>query len=156
MTYNKTVDAIDINEFMGKWYVIAARPTFLEKGAHNAIEIYTWNEKEKRIDIDFTLRKNGFDGELKKIPQKAWIYNEETNAHWKVQPFWPLKFDYLVIAHDQNGQWTVIGVPNENYVWIMARQWSMNDEQLDQIITQIDELGYKVQDIQRIPQNGGS
>lgn len=46
--YKKTVDLVDIDRFMGKWYVIASRPTFLEEGAHNAIETYTWNNKKPR------------------------------------------------------------------------------------------------------------
>lgn len=33
-----TVPAVDLNRFMGDWYVIACIPTFIEKGAHNAIE----------------------------------------------------------------------------------------------------------------------
>ena len=34
----KTVDYVDIERFMGDWYVIANIPTFIEKGATNAIE----------------------------------------------------------------------------------------------------------------------
>jgi len=36
----KTVPAVDLPRFMGPWYVIASIPTFLEKGAHNAVESY--------------------------------------------------------------------------------------------------------------------
>ena len=32
----KTVEKVDLERFMGDWYVIANIPTFLEKGAHNA------------------------------------------------------------------------------------------------------------------------
>ncbi|MCU0934385.1 MAG: lipocalin family protein, partial [Thiobacillaceae bacterium] len=31
---------VDLPRFMGDWYVIANIPTFLEKGAHNAVESY--------------------------------------------------------------------------------------------------------------------
>ncbi len=40
----KTVDYVDLDRFMGDWYVIANIPTFLEKGAHNAVENYQLNE----------------------------------------------------------------------------------------------------------------
>ena len=40
----KTVDQVDIDRFMGPWYVIANIPTFLEKGAHNAVETYSLND----------------------------------------------------------------------------------------------------------------
>ena len=69
----RTVEHIDITRFMGRWYVIANIPTFIEKGAHNAIELYTWNGEKDRIDIDFRFNKGSFDGKLKVYPQKAWI-----------------------------------------------------------------------------------
>lgn len=59
--FSKTVDYVDINRFMKKWYVIAGRLTFMESGAHNAVEVYTWNNEEDRIDIDFTLIKDSFE-----------------------------------------------------------------------------------------------
>ena len=38
-----TVAKVDLKRFMGDWYVIANIPTFIEKGAHNAIESYAMN-----------------------------------------------------------------------------------------------------------------
>ena len=35
-----TVEKVDLNRFMGDWYVIANIPTFIEKDAYNAIETY--------------------------------------------------------------------------------------------------------------------
>jgi apolipoprotein D and lipocalin family protein len=152
MKYTKTVEYVDMKKFMGEWYVWAGRTTFLEKGAHNAIEIYTWNESEKRIDIAFDFKKDAFDGKPKSIPQKGWIHNDKTNAHWKVRPFWPLSFDYLIIALDPNYKWTAVGVPNGKYLWIMGREPVVSDVKLDEITSLLREEGYPVQDIQRIPQ----
>ena len=39
---------VDVDRFMGDWYVIANIPTFAEKGAHNAVESY-------RLDADGTI-----------------------------------------------------------------------------------------------------
>ena len=39
----KTVEYIDINQFMGDWYVISSIPTLLEKNIYNAIENYELN-----------------------------------------------------------------------------------------------------------------
>lgn len=140
--YSQTVGNVEIDKFMKKWYVIAGRFTFLEKGAHNAVEEYTFNEEKNRIDINFYFNKDSFTGRLKKIPQKAWIENSATNAHWKVSPFWPLKFDYLVIALAPDYSWTAIGVPNQKYLWIMADQWNISEEKLKEIVSEIEALGY--------------
>ncbi len=152
MAYKKTVESVDIQKFMGKWYVVAGRTSFLEKGAHNSLEEYFWNEKENRIDIRFSFRKGSFKGKLKKIPQKAWIENKKTKAHWKVQPIWPLKLDYLVIALDESYQWSIIGVPSQSYVWIMTRKPNPSAEEIDLLISKLDELNYSSKDIKLVPQ----
>ncbi len=152
MSYNKTVDNVDIDRFMGRWYVIAGRFTFLEKGAHNAVEVYRWNKKEERIDVDFTFRKDSFDGELKSIPQKAWVHDQKTKAHWKVRPFWPLKFSYLVVALAPDYEWTAIGVPDQKYLWIMARSPVLPAGGLEKILAELKEKGYSVGDLVVVPQ----
>jgi apolipoprotein D and lipocalin family protein len=152
MDYRKTVDKVEIPRFMGVWYVWAGRTTYFEKGAHNAVEKYSWNDKNNRIDIDFTFRKDSFDGALKKMPQKAWIQSDPSNAYWKVQPLWPFKFDYLVIALDQEYEWTVIGVPSGKYVWIMGRTPTVDDTKLASIIQKLDDLEYPTKEILRVPQ----
>lgn len=152
MKYTKTVEYVELDRFMTKWYVIAGRLTFLEEGAHNAVEIYHFDENEKKINIDFSFYKNSFNGPLKKIPQTAWIVDNKSNAQWKVSPFWPLKFDYLVIALADDYSWTAIGVPNGKYLWIMSQNWNMDDDELDEILNKLKKLGYPANDVKRVPQ----
>ncbi len=149
-SFDRTVKNVELDRFMGSWYVQAGRFTAFEKDPFNAIETYTWNEKEDRIDIDFRYNKGDFDGELKKMPQKAWIYNTDTNAHWKVRPFWPLSFSYLIIALDPNYEWTAIGVPNEKYLWIMSRNPHMTKAKTDEILSVLEKMGYAVNDIEYV------
>ena len=107
----KTVEKVDIQRFLGDWYVLAGRFTFLETDVHNALERYTWNAAKERIDVAFTYNEGSLTGKQRSIPQKAWIHDSATNAHWKVSPLWPFKFDYLVVALDESYRWTAIGVP---------------------------------------------
>ncbi len=151
--YNKTVDFVDMERFMGDWYVVAGRFTALEKNVFNAVESYTWNENAKRIDISFNYNKGSLTGPVKSIPQKGWIYNKETNAHWKVSPFWPLKLDYLVIGLAADYDWTVIGVPNEKYVWIMSRNPHLPKETIQTIIDELDRNGYNTKRIIYVEHN---
>ena len=149
----KTIETkVDIPKFMGTWYVIANIPTFLEVGAHNAVETYTWNEKENRIDIGFTFNQDSFDGKVKSIPQKGWIYNKSTNAEWRVQPFWPLKFAYLIIDLAPDYSYTVISVPNRSYIWIMARTPTMDETLYKKIIEKAqNQWGFDISKIEKIP-----
>jgi apolipoprotein D and lipocalin family protein len=152
LNFKHTVNYVDIPKFMGPWYVWAGRTTYFEKGAHRSIEEYTWNKEKSQIDINFTYHKDSLTGPLKSMPQKAWIENTTTNAHWKVQPFWPLKFDYLVVDLDLDYKWTVIGVPSGSYVWIMGRTPLVSEAKLAEIIQRIQKLGYPVENIVRVPQ----
>jgi len=150
--YTQTVDSLDIDRFMGKWYVVAGRTTFVEKGAHNSLEEYTWNKEKNRIDINFTFNKGSFTGKKKSVKQKAWIENKTTNAHWLVQPFWPLKLDYLVLALAPDYEWTIVGVSSQSYVWIMTRDPNPKPKLINKLTKKLDELNYSSKDIELIPQ----
>ncbi len=147
----KTVEKVDITRFMGDWYVLAGRFTFLEKEVHNGIETYTWNQAKERIDIDFTFNQGSFAGKKKSLPQTGWIYNQDSKAHWKVSPLWPLKFDYLIVALDENYRWTAIGVPDQKYLWIMARDWKNPEPTLELAVKYLDEHGYDTKNMVKVP-----
>ena len=59
------VPKVDLPRFMGDWYVIANIPTFIEKGAHNAMESYRQNA-DGSIATTFTYRQDSFNGPLKR------------------------------------------------------------------------------------------
>lgn len=147
---DETAEKVDIQRFMGKWYVIAHIPTFVEKGAYNALETYTLN-KEGEIDVDFRYNKDSFDGELKTLPQLGWVYDQETKAHWKIRPFWPLKFDYLIHYLSEDYGATVIGVPDHTYLWFMSRTPELSEEQRAQMEEIAEALGYDLSKLREIP-----
>lgn len=148
--FRQTVPKVDLNRFMGKWYVIASRPTSFEEGAYNAIEIYTYNQERDQIDIQFTFNKDSLTGPVKSIPQTGYIIDRENNSYWKVSPFWPLKFDYLIIDLESSYQWSVIGVPDQKYIWIMARTPTLPETTYNQILERVKGLGYNVSNLKKI------
>jgi apolipoprotein D and lipocalin family protein len=145
------VDKVDLQSFMGDWYVIAILPNPIEKNAVNGIESYEMND-EGEIEITYSFNKGSVDGKRKVMHPKAWVYNTETKAEWRVQFLWPLKFPYLVIWLDEEYETTVIGVPNRKYVWIMSRKPEIKPEKYDEILQHINKLGYKIEDLKKIPQ----
>jgi apolipoprotein D and lipocalin family protein len=150
--YKPTSADVDLTRYMGTWYVWTGRTTFLETDAHNAVEKYSWNADKKRIDVDFTYRKVGPNGKLKSLPQKGWPVAGSGNAHWKLQPLWPLSFDYLVLAFDPNYEWTAVGVPDGKFLWIMGRTPDVSQEKLTGILDTVAKTGYPVGNLTRVPQ----
>ena len=147
----QTVDYVDLERFMGDWYVIANIPTFLEKGAHNAVETYALND-DGTIATTFTFRKDGFDGKLKQYNPKGFITDTETNALWGMRFIWPIKADYRVVYLDEDYTQTVIGRQKRDFVWIMARTPTLPDEDYEKILSFVESLGYDMSKVQKVPQ----
>ncbi len=145
------VDYVDIERFMGDWYVIANIPTMFEKGAHNAVETYTRND-DGTIATHFSYRKGGFDGKRKDYYPKGFITDEESNAIWGMRFIWPIKADYRIVYLDDDYSTTIIGRQKRDYIWIMAREPQISAANYEQLLQVAASLGYVTSEIQRVPQ----
>ena len=147
----KTVEEVDLDRFMGPWYVIANIPTFLEKDAYNPVETYTLND-DGTIATQFTFRKGGFDGKAKEYHPKGFVLDTDTNALWGMRFVWPIKADYRIVYLNDDYTQTVIGRQARDYVWIMARTPTISDQDYDQMVKFVESLGYDMTKLQRAPQ----
>ena len=145
----KTVDYVDLNRFMGKWYVIANIPTFIEKDAFNAVEHYQM-DKDGTIATTFTFNKGSLDGPLKEYNPRGFIRDEQSNAVWGMQFFWPFKAEYRIIYLAEDYSTTVIGRTKRDYVWVMARAPSLPEEQYASIMKFLQEQGYDISQVQKV------
>lgn len=146
-----TVPQVDLPRFMGDWYVIANIPTFLEKGAHNALESYKLTD-DGRIATTFTFNAKGFDGERKQYNPTGFVVDTDTNASWDMQFLWPFKAEYKVIYLDEQYQQTIIGRSKRDYIWIMARKPVLSDAEYQTLISFAAEQGYDTSLIEKVPQ----
>ncbi len=146
-----TVPRVDLQKFMGTWYVAAGRFTIFEKEVHNGVEVYSYDESSKKIDIQFTYNKGSLKGELKKFSQTGKVVEGTNNAHWHVSPFWPLSFDYLIIALAEDYSWVAVGVPSQKYLWIMFRNKSIQKNEVQNVIEELRKINYNTSDIVFVP-----
>ncbi|NCF63937.1 MAG: hypothetical protein GWP58_13885 [Gammaproteobacteria bacterium] len=147
----ETVEHVDIERFMGDWYVIASIPTFVEKGAHNAVESYRLDD-DNTIATTFTFRKDSFDGAEKSYTPRGFVRNKQTNAEWDMQFIWPFKGDYRITYLADDYSQTVIGRNKRDYVWIMSRSPEVSDSDYRQLVTHVKQSGYDVTQLQKVPQ----
>jgi apolipoprotein D and lipocalin family protein len=150
----ETVPYVDLERFMGDWYVVANIPTFVEKGAHNAVESYALND-DGSIATTFTFNKDAFDGDLKTYHPTGFVLDKTTNARWGMQFIWPIKADFRVIYLDDDYSLTVIGRSKRDYVWVMARNPDFSDDELQRMRDFIASVGYDPSKLQRVPQQQG-
>ena len=146
-----TVDYVNINRFMGDWYVIANIPTFIETEAHNAVENYRLND-DGTVATTFTFNDGGFDGDKKAYRPKGYIIDTATNATWGMQFIWPIKADYRVVYLDEDYSQTIIGRKKRDYVWVMARTPSIPEAEYQQLVQVIAKLGYDTDKLRKVPQ----
>jgi apolipoprotein D and lipocalin family protein len=146
-----TVASVDLNRFMGDWYVIASIPTSIEKDAYNAVESYRLDE-DGTIDTTFRFNKGGFDGPLKTYNPRGYVQDEASNAVWGMQFVWPFKAEYRIIFLNEDYTKTVIGRTKRDYVWIMAREPAISDEDYALILTFLQDEGYDISKVIKVPQ----
>lgn len=147
----KPVDHVDLPRFMGEWYVIANIPTFIEKGAHNAVETYELND-DGTIATTFTFRDGAFDGDEKVHTPKGFVTDHPSNAIWGMRFIWPIKADYRIIYLDDSYSTTVIGRNKRDYVWLMAREPAIDEATYAELLEFISSVGYDTSDVQKVPQ----
>ena len=145
------VDYVDLEKFMGKWYVIASIPTLLEKDIFNAVETYQLME-DGTIATTFSFRKNGFDGPKKEYHPRGFVRDQKTNAVWGMQFIWPIKADYRIVYLDSNYKQTIIGRQKRDFVWLMAREPTISKPSYQKLVETIEKLGYDSSLLIRIPQ----
>ena len=146
-----TVAALELERFMGDWYVIASIPTSFEKNAFNAIETYRLAD-DGSIETTFRFNQGGFDGPVKTYRSRAFVMDTETNAHWGMQFVWPFKAEYRVVYLSSDYGLTIIGRSKRDYAWIMARTPSISDSEYEQALHLIESFGYDKTQVLRVPQ----
>ena len=146
-----TVAHVDLQRFMGDWYVIASIPTFIEKGAHNAVESYALNA-DGSIATTFTFRAGSFDGETKRHTPRGFVVDTQTNAVWGMQFIWPFKSDYRIAWLADDYSLTMIGREQRDYVWIMARTPQIAEADYQRVLQFAGAQGYNINLIRKVPQ----
>jgi apolipoprotein D and lipocalin family protein len=145
-----TVETVNLQRFMGDWHVIASIPTFIEKSAFNAVESYRL-EEDGTVATTFTFNEGSPDGPLKKYNPRGFIRDKTSNAVWGMQFIWPFKAEYRIIYLREDYSTTVIGRTKRDYVWIMAREPSISEEEYTAILDFLRKQGYEIEKLRKVP-----
>src|SRR4051812_1899538 len=95
------VEHVDLDRYMGRWYVISNIPNFFENGKVATSDNYA-RRPDGKLDNIFAFRKGSFDAPEKRWEGVAWVTNTSSNAEWKVRLFWPFTSEYQIIELDPN------------------------------------------------------
>jgi apolipoprotein D and lipocalin family protein len=145
------VSQVNLNQFMGDWYVIACIPTMIETEAFNAVESYQL-EKDGTINTIFTFRNGSFDGPKKRYNPQGFVVENTNNAVWGMQFIWPIKSEFIIAYLDKDYTSTIIARNARDYVWIMARTPVISDSQYEELTKKSASLGYETGKLRKVPQ----
>lgn len=134
----ETVQYVDIEKYMGKWYEIASFPQSFQKGCSCTTADYELMENGKVVVVNSCNTP-----EKRKVSTgKAWVTDEETNAKLKVQFFWPFSGKYWIIDLADDYSYAVVGHPNREYLWILSRTPKMDKQTYDGILERVTAKGF--------------
>lgn len=145
-----TAAPVDVDRFMGDWYVIAHIPSFPEREAYKAVESYA-RLPDGRIQTTFRFRKGALDGPEKTMHPVGTVKPDGGGAVWDMQFVWPIQAEYVIAWVDADYQQTIVGRSKRDYVWLMARTPQIPDADYQARVKQIEALGYDVSKIRRVP-----
>ncbi len=142
------VPYVDIQRFMGPWYVQGHTPLVIDDDSSNQVETYELKE-DGTIATTFNFERFGRQFTLN---PKGWVFDKDTNAHWKMQFVWPMSSDYLIVRLKPDYSMTVVSVPGKDLIWIMTRTPVMSAEHYQLVVEDLRMDGYDLKNLRRVPQ----
>jgi apolipoprotein D and lipocalin family protein len=140
------------DRYLGKWYEIARLDHSFERHLSNVSATYT---REDNGDIQVINR--GFNtqtGTWKQIEGRARFLDGETVGSLKVSFFGPFYGAYHVIALDrQNYNYAMVAGPSRTYLWILARQKTLDESIYAKLVSQADAWGFETGQLIRVEHN---
>ncbi len=135
------VKEFDLERYLGTWYEIARLDHRFERGLSRVSANYS-----KRTDGGIDVINRGFDSEKSKWKEakgRAYQVGEPGDARLKVTFFWPFYAGYNVIELDRdNYEYAVVCGPDKKYLWILARDRTLAEPVLKQLVARAKQLGF--------------
>lgn len=135
-----TVAAVDLGRYAGEWYEIESFPNWFQRGCTGSKAAYTPGPDGK-IHVVNTCRRKG---KTVKIKGTARVVPGSNNSRLKVSFFWPFEGDYWILDLDPDYRWAAVGSPDRKYLWILAREPSLDPAVLRGIRERLAGQGYDI------------
>ncbi|WP_397532634.1 lipocalin family protein [Roseateles sp.] len=145
-----TVESVDLGRYAGTWYEIALLPNRFQK------QCVADTQARYRLDgerVEVINRCRTAKGEIDDVKGHAKVVAGSANAKLRVTFFWPFYGDYWVLDLDRDYRQVLIGEPGRKFAWVLSREPSMSEEQLQRLLDKAGSLGFDKAAFQRTPQS---
>lgn len=141
VTIENTVQELDLDRYLGKWYEIARFDHSFERGLVGATANYSLREDGK-IKVLNTGYKDSFDGKFNQAEAKAYRPDENYPGALRVSFFLFFYSDYWVLDLDEDYTFALVGSKSSKYLWILSRTPEMAPADLQRVLNKAVSLGY--------------
>jgi apolipoprotein D and lipocalin family protein len=141
---------IDLQRYMGAWYVIANVPYFAERGKLASRDVYKL-DADGNVNTTYVYRTS-FDGPEKSTGSLGIVQAGSDNARWVVRFLWLIHADYLILDIAPDYSWVLVGQPSRKLGWVLARNPAMDEALYMALLGKFHGLGYDTAKFMRVPQ----
>ncbi|MEM9046990.1 MAG: lipocalin family protein [Pseudomonadota bacterium] len=134
---------VDLERYQGLWYEIARYPNSFEEGCFGVTAEYSLNE-DGSVKVVNTCRQGALDGPEEVAEGRATSASAEGDKlEVGFVPWLPFAVgDYWILSVTDAYSVAVIGTPDGGFGWILAREPSLNDVELEAAYAVLRRNGY--------------
>ncbi|EON3357345.1 outer membrane lipoprotein Blc [Yersinia enterocolitica] len=141
----KIVDNFQLPRYLGTWYEIARLDHSFERGLSNVTANYS-----PRDDGGVKVINRGYNAKKQQWQEsigKAYFIGSPQQASLKVSFFGPFYGGYNVIDLDDEYQHALIAGPNREYLWILSRTPTIDNQTRDRLVSVAKNYGFPVEEL---------
>jgi apolipoprotein D and lipocalin family protein len=148
------VERVDLERYTGTWHEIARLPQWFQRGCYNATAEYSLNDDGS---LKVVNRCEKVDDEPSRAEGRARVVKGSNNAKLKVRfDNWFSRLlptiaegNYWIIHLSEAYDVVMIGEPEREYLWILARQPELPDQRYEKLVARAKKLGFPVDQLKR-------
>lgn len=141
--------AIELDRFGGKWYVVANIPASGERGKVGSWVEYSPPRDDGTFLEHYFAYERDFSGVARKDERVVQVTDPATRAQWRVAGPWTERVIGFV---DPDYQQALMLDPGRERVWVLSRQKYLGDEHYEALRARLAQLGYDTQRVLKVPQ----
>lgn len=153
----QTVDTVDVDRYVGNWFEIARFPNSFQDECIGDVTASYATRSDGRLDVINRCRTESGAIEARGV---ARIVDTETRAQLKVR-FAPAVFsflpfvwgDYWILGLGHDYSWAIVGSPDREYLWILARTPALDWERYTLALATASANGFAVERLIETPQS---
>jgi apolipoprotein D and lipocalin family protein len=140
-----TVPFVQMDRFVGKWFVIATLPNFFSKGCRGLTAEYKTLTKDSISVLNTCLKEKG---KISTIKGEAMVVNPITHAELMVTlgnfitKVIYAKGDFTIMQLDQNYEFAMVGSKDRKSLNIMSRRTTIPRQVLDRYLDIAKKSGF--------------